>query len=182
MDPLAWLEAAAMESACRFQVAYVKHIVEPHYSGLAINYHHEVLVACCTHYRNGEQEPSFDFYTCKCGAYPAWFLGPKMTFSKVDRSYQPILDVFRKGVADAQIIYSFERSGYAELFVFTPGIEEPGYLAIYESESYNPDTGLLGIKGEVFYVEHRLFNQCDRFTIALSKLRRFLRKEIGVDL
>ena len=181
MAPLGLLEAAAMESCCGFHVAYVKHIVEPHYSGMGINYHHEVLVACCTHYRDGEQEPSFDFYTCKCGAYPAWFLGNTMTFSKVDRSYQPILDVFRNGVRDAQVIYSFERSGYAELFVFTPGIDEPGHFATYESESSNV-TGLLGIKGEAFYVEHRLFDMTDRVNLALSKLRRFMRKEIGVDL
>ena len=166
---------------CGLHVAYVKHIFEPHYSGSGVNYHHEILVACCTHYRNGEREPSFDFYTCQCGAYPAWFLGATMTFSKVDRSYQAILDAFRNGVRDAQIIYSFERAGHAEVFVHTPSVDDPGYFATYESEAYDPVSGLLGMKGEVFYVEHRLFSGCDRVTIALSKLRRFIRTEIGVD-
>ena len=107
-----------------------------------------------------------------------------MTFSKVDRSYQSILDVFRNGVRDAQIIYSFERAGHAEVFVHTPSVDEPGFFATYESESYDPFTGLLGMKGEVFYVEHRLFNDpdCDRVQIAMAKLRRFLRQEIGVDV
>ena len=181
MAPLGLVEAAAMESACGFHVAYVKHIVQEHYSGSGINYHHEILVASCKHYRDCEQEPSFDFYTCKCGAYPGWFHGDTMTFSKVDGSYQPVLDVFRNGVRDAQVIYSFERAGYAELFVFTPGIDEPGYFASYDCQSDNV-SGLLGIKGGVFYVEHRLFDGCDRVTMALSKLRSFIRKEIGVDL
>ena len=147
-----------------------------------IHFYYEVLMVVIRRFAYDEHYPIVEFYSCKCTEWPCWFQYPRR-YLRLNRYYPQLRAAFSSGFQGAQILYSWQKNGYVQLFVFTPGLSPPDIYAIYETEPiYWSDVDFLGLSGRVNYVYHRWWNGDPLVTMDLLTLQWYVYYELFHDV
>ena len=137
-------------------MAYVKATPKPcDPSGKYYTY--DVHMAISENYQEKEGVAIYQVWTIKGGRWPNWFLAEN-EFEPLSKDYDRLPVVFyTEGVQKLFVYENYQGKG--ELFVHTPGLDKPGYYAMYESRTYGRDEALYSVGEQWCYKWHQFYQE-----------------------